>query len=84
MWIPLGDCPRRLGGLAVSPGSQRRGLFEHGEGTTGAAVRDDERWASTDYRCGDVLLFSALTLHRALPNESDDVRLSVDFRYAPR
>jgi ectoine hydroxylase-related dioxygenase (phytanoyl-CoA dioxygenase family) len=82
-WIPLGDCPRRLGGLAVSPGSHRRGLLAHGEGTLGAAVPADARWASADYRCGDVLLFSALTLHRALANESDEVRLSVDFRYAP-
>ena len=81
-WIPLGDCPTSLGGLAVSPGSHRRGLLEHGEGTTGAAVPADAVWASADYRCGDVLLFSALTLHRALPNESDRVRLSVDFRYA--
>jgi ectoine hydroxylase-related dioxygenase (phytanoyl-CoA dioxygenase family) len=82
-WIPLGDCPRRLGGLAVSPASHRRGLLEHGEGTAGAVVPPDARWASTDYRCGDVLLFAATTLHRALPNESDEVRLSVDFRYAP-
>jgi len=82
-WIPLGDCPISLGGLAVLPGSHREGLREHGEGATGAATPPGAPWASTDYSCGDVLLFSALTLHRALPNESDRLRLSVDFRYAP-
>jgi hypothetical protein len=29
-WIPLGDCPRELGGLAVWPGSRQRGIIAHG------------------------------------------------------
>jgi hypothetical protein len=40
------------------------------------------RWLSTDYKCGDVLIFGSLTVHRSLPNLSGDrFRLSVDFRY---
>jgi ectoine hydroxylase-related dioxygenase (phytanoyl-CoA dioxygenase family) len=82
VWIPLGGCPLRLGGLAVVPGSHREGLLEHGDGSSGAEVPAGARWASTDYGCGDVLLFSSLTLHGALENRSDGrLRLSVDLRY---
>jgi len=28
-WIPLGDCPMELGGLAVEPGSHQQGFLEH-------------------------------------------------------
>jgi ectoine hydroxylase-related dioxygenase (phytanoyl-CoA dioxygenase family) len=70
-WIPLGDCPLELGGLAVLPGSHRTSE------TNGV-------WTSTDYAPGDVLLFGSRTLHRAGENRSGDrLRLSVDFRYVP-
>lgn len=86
-WIPLGDCPVELGGLAVLPGSHRHGLRAHaGEGPSrqGVDVAADEVWATADYRCGDVLLFHRLTLHRALENRSPDrLRVSADFRYGP-
>ena len=39
------------------------------------------RWASTDYQAGDVLLFTSLTAHSALPNSSSEIRLSTDYRY---
>ena len=31
-WIPLGDCPEKLGGLAVNRGSHRHGMLETSEG----------------------------------------------------
>jgi ectoine hydroxylase-related dioxygenase (phytanoyl-CoA dioxygenase family) len=84
-WIPLGDCPRGLGPLALLAGSHLGGLQEHsGEGvaTGGAAVPDDAVWSTTDFRCGDVIVFRPLTLHCSLPNRSGDrLRLSADFRY---
>ena len=41
-------------------------------------------WYSTDYEIGDTLLFPALTIHRALPNTTEDkLRLSLDNRYHP-
>jgi hypothetical protein len=44
----------------------------------------DADWRTGDLAEGDILLFSALTLHRALPNLSmDRLRVSVDFRYEP-
>jgi len=87
-WIPLGECPRELGGLAVFAGSHRRGVVEHGfvPGVGGLGIRLDKipdvRWLSCDYRTGDVLVFHSLTVHGALPNRTADrLRLSADFRY---
>jgi len=86
-WIPLGDCPISLGGLAVLPGSHTSGLRPHdvGEGNERAIdVSEDAGWAGASYRLGDVLLFNALTVHRALPNlTANRIRLSADFRYQP-
>ena len=73
-WIPLGDCPRRQGSLAVLPRSNRLGLA--------AAVPRVPRWRSLDFAAGDVLFVHALTLHRALVNRSAEIRVSVDCRYA--
>jgi hypothetical protein len=88
VWLPLGDCPTDLGGLAVLPGSHRDGLLEHSgdrdAGGAGVEMAGAAAWASADYRCGDVLMFSCLTLHRALPNASANrLRVSADFRYVP-
>lgn len=85
VWIPLGDCPRELGPLAVLPGSHHGGLREHaGEGIVdgGVVVPDDVVWSTTDFRCGDAIMFRPHTLHCSLPNQTGDrLRLSADFRY---
>lgn len=84
-WIPLGACPRTLGGLSVAPGSHRGGLRSHGVGENGhqgLVAPADMGWVATDYECGDVLFFHGLTVHRSLENRSENrVRVSVDFRY---
>ena len=85
-WIPLGDCPRTVGGLAVLPGTQRLGYRAHvrstGAGGMGVPCDDlDGSWLSADYRIGDVLIFPALTIHASMPNRSGLMRLSADFRY---
>lgn len=84
-WIPLGDCPRELGPLALLAGSHHGGLRQHsGQGIVdgGVTVPDDAVWSTTDFRCGDVVLFRPHTLHRSLPNQSGNrLRLSADFRY---
>jgi Phytanoyl-CoA dioxygenase (PhyH) len=75
-WLPLMAIPPLLGGLALLPGSH-----------LGPPLRprilpaDEPRWATTDYRAGDVLLFHCLTSHAALPNHSDRLRVSADFRW---
>jgi SAM-dependent methyltransferase len=69
-WLPLTDCSVEQGVLCIAPGSHRD------ESCAG--------WAASDMRVGDVLVFSARTLHRACPNRRPKgVRLSVDFRFMP-
>ena len=42
---------------------------------------DNERWIRADYHVGDILIFHPLLVHRGLPNNSNMIRLSADFRY---
>jgi hypothetical protein len=75
-WMPLMDVPRELGGLALLPGSQI------GPPRPLRVLTDDEPgWATTDYRLGDVVIFHCLTAHAALPNKTDGLRRSADFRW---
>ncbi len=39
------------------------------------------RWLSTDYRAGDVLVFSAFLMHASLDNTSDRIRATLDARW---
>ena len=83
-WIPLAECPRELGGLAVMRGSHRRGPLPHA-GDHCTRVPEGQPWACADYEPGDVLLVHCHTLHRALPNRdpAGRLRLSADFRFRP-
>ena len=91
-WAPVGDCPIELGGLAVIPGSHKVGrvLEHHFSPGAGSLVVDEQAhtdeidpvWHSTNYEMGDTLIFPALTIHKALPNYTEDkLRLSLDNRY---
>ena len=90
-WAPVGDCPLELGGLAVIPRSHKvERILEHhfALGAGGLIVDEtahddiDPVWHSTDYEIGDALFFPALTIHKALPNYTEDrLRLSLDNRY---
>lgn len=89
-WIPLGECDRELGGLAILRGSQHHGIQplggHAGPGNRQALVSPDLvekcQWVTTDYEAGDVLLFGSMTVHASLHNGSDTrMRLSVDYRY---
>lgn len=90
-WIPLGDCPRELGGLSVLRGSHKLGILpvREAEGAGGRHVifADEDapqEWFETDFQVGDVLVFHSLTVHKSIPNRTENqIRLSVDFRYQP-
>ncbi len=75
-WLPLMPVPVSLGGLAVRPGGHlERPMMPW-------VLRPTQRgWATTDYRPGDVIIFHCLTPHAALPNLTDALRLSGDFRW---
>ena len=90
-WMPLIDCPISHGSLAVLEGSHKFGLLPL-TGSLGAGNRqavlppefEDLNWVGADFELGDVLFFSALTVHTALPNRhAEKMRLSVDFRFQP-
>lgn len=83
-WIPLGDCPEVLGGLAVAPGSHRLGPMpvHRAEGAGGHGVDADTfDWVGGDFHCSDVLLMHSLCVHQGRDNRSDRLRLSIDYRY---
>ena len=90
-WAPVGDCPIELGGLAIIPGSHKvnRVLDHHFSLGAGGLVVDETAhedvnpiWHSTNYAIGDTLFFPALTIHKALPNYTEDkLRISLDNRY---
>ena len=87
-WVPLGECPMELGGLAVWAGSQRRGFVPHdvespgAVGGRGVPVDADASWHASDFELGDAIFFHSHTIHKALPNQtSDRMRLSTDNRY---
>jgi ectoine hydroxylase-related dioxygenase (phytanoyl-CoA dioxygenase family) len=87
-WTPLGACPAELGGLAVAPGTHRRGYLDHtvhhagAVGGRGVPEEDIQEWHTADYAPGDALFFHAYTIHKALPNRTPDrLRLSTDNRY---
>lgn len=91
-WIPVGDCPRDLGALAVLRGSHRYGMLPlavHGGAGKRQAIVPTEmlealHWVTTDFSIGDVLLFPAMTVHAALHNATEfNLRVSVDFRWQP-
>lgn len=85
-WMPIRDVQMDRGGFAVAPGTHRRGNL-HDTAQQGHAIpRDaiaDDAWRSADFRVGDVLIFNYLTAHTALPNPSDEIRLSLDVRAIP-
>jgi len=86
-WFPVEDCPIPLGPLALLPGSHVAGLKPHdqvirGGPLLGLDVPDDAGWRSGALQAGDTLCFSAVTVHKALPNVTPDrLRVSVDYRY---
>lgn len=89
VWLPIGDCPVSLGALRMLSGSHRRGLAPASPAAGVGGLRvdvadDDPDWRICDYRAGDAILFTSLTVHGAVRNEDDVLRFSADFRYQPR
>ncbi len=86
-WMPLGECPTKLGGLAIQPSSHISEPYEYhlalgagGLGVDSEQLNDD--WLTADYEAGDALVFHSLTIHKSLPNLTPDrLRLSLDHRY---
>lgn len=86
-WIPLGDCDDELGGLALAPGTHRKGLLpvHQARGAGGRACgAEGLDWVARPLAAGDVLLLHSLCIHQGRDNRSPDrMRLSVDCRFQP-
>ena len=88
-WVPCGDIPVSLGGLAVAKGTHRLGKLDDreavGAGSRQVDVPEGAGWVGGDYVSGDVIFLHSLTVHQGRDNLSGDLlRLSCDFRYQPR
>jgi ectoine hydroxylase-related dioxygenase (phytanoyl-CoA dioxygenase family) len=97
VWIPLGDCPRPVGGLLYLEGTHAmdRASFDFLGAVTdrpgdSRAISHDlawvseqlgRRWLWADYRAGDVAVHSPHIVHASLDTTSDIMRLSADLRY---
>ena len=89
-WIPLVDATRENGCMEVIAGSHRAPLLEHERGMGPAGNFKgviDEQLPDGEHvlcpvRVGGVLLTQHKTMHRSLPNVSDDIRWSLDLRYS--
>jgi hypothetical protein len=97
-WVPLGEISVRDGPLVIVEGSHRtagamQSLDITDESCAFAAARDaayqlaarGARLLTAHFRPGDLLIFSGVTMHGSLDNQSPigRVRLSVDVRYQP-
>jgi hypothetical protein len=87
MWVPLGDCPREKGSLAIAAGSHRTGVLDtkvgSGAGGMDICVPIPGTWVTGSLEAGDALIFTDTTVHRALSNRTNEIRMSFDARYQP-
>jgi hypothetical protein len=87
LWMPLGDCPREKGALAVAAGSHTNGILDtkvgSGAGGMDIAVPIPGTWVTGAFTAGDALIFQDVTVHKALPNRTGEIRMSFDARFQP-
>jgi ectoine hydroxylase-related dioxygenase (phytanoyl-CoA dioxygenase family) len=81
-WMPLHDCPVKLGPLQILEGSHRFGLqTPPGNGVIPPLPPTGSHWVGGRIDVGDVLIFHSLTVHAASPNTSTQLRISLDCRF---
>lgn len=83
-WMPVRDLQDMDGGtFALAPGLHKKGIL-HRKDLPNYRIPDGaipkEAWRSAVYKVGDVVIFRDDTPHAALPNLSNEFRLSLDIR----
>ncbi|MBT3266811.1 phytanoyl-CoA dioxygenase family protein [Candidatus Poribacteria bacterium] len=87
VWTPLVPATRENGCMEIVPGSHKRGVVRHEKDTYYLRIADEvirpleDEAVAIECDPGDVVLFSNLVFHRGLPNRSQHIRWSLDFRY---
>lgn len=83
LWIPITNCEREVGGLAVAVRQCNRGYLHnvaHRPSKIPAGIIPDDAWATTDFFPGDVLVLNPYTPHCSMPNTSGRCRVTIDTR----
>jgi hypothetical protein len=84
VWIPLCNCEREVGGLAIAVRQNNRGYFHNTAKPAPYPIPvgaiPEEAWATTDFYPGDVLIVHYRTPHCSLPNTSNRCRVTLDTR----
>ena len=87
VWIPLVDVDEHNGCMQFIPGSYTWGpvpTTRQGDHLCPAIdVEARGKIETLRMQAGDAVFFHNLTLHRSLMNNSDDIRWSIDLRFAP-
>ncbi|KQS32577.1 phytanoyl-CoA dioxygenase family protein [Dyadobacter sp. Leaf189] len=84
IWFPMVDAGADIGALQVIPGSHTTGL--RASSTSGyqggiTAELKDEDFVQTEFKVGDILIFSAFLIHQSGNNITNNIRWSVQLRY---
>lgn len=83
MWTPLSDYPIAQGVLTLAGGSHLAGIRQAKFGGMGILDELAGTWLTNSFNAGDVLIFTNLTVHKSMPNLTNNIRLSFDARYQP-
>lgn len=91
VWIPMVDATMENGCLHIKPRThQKRVLKWHQEtysGTGYTALKEEQlgktKTVALPVKAGSAILFNDRCLHMSTPNNSNEVRWSVDLRYQP-
>ena len=87
VWAPLVPAREENGCMQFVPGTHRLGVVPHEQRKHYLEIREDHLQprlgdaVSIELDPGDVVLFHNLLFHSGLPNRSDQVRWSLDWRY---
>jgi phytanoyl-CoA hydroxylase len=84
IWFPMVDAGADIGALQVIPGSHKSGLKASStSGYQGGITSDlnDNEFIQTEFKVGDILVFSAFLIHQSGNNITNNIRWSVQLRY---
>lgn len=83
-WMPVRDIvDLDHGSFALAPGTHKQGVLhnkDHPKYRIPDGSISTDAWRSAAYQVGDVVIFRDDTAHAALPNLSNEFRLSIDLR----
>lgn len=84
IWFPMVDAGAEIGALQVIPGSHKFGL--QASSTSGyqggiTSSLKDEDFVQTEFKVGDILIFSSFLIHQSGNNVTNNIRWSVQLRY---